>query len=1083
VGDFDDAGDVLSPRTVTFEGDDSSFFTLTIKSARYTSLIDSAIDDTESISVDIDLAAGALSVTYVDKLLTITAQATTTVSALRAAIVAVTATLTDFEVSAVSGAGTGDAITAVDQDSTNVATGAAIELMPDVWRTVMYANQYVFKTANGFSRYGDLLRDVKLGDKLTWTVTPASTGVEETGSATIVDLEADYSMPSAIGPTVGSYNQATVNGDELDSTALTVTPGADNQRNFDGPNTRQNALDAAVLYGIGSLSKGVFTDTYTVTITTSGPKGTARATVSNSSGTYSRDNVLIENVGTDDGKIYLGNNITLNMDQGAGDVDAVFKAGDTYEITVSMPYVAVDDITLSGIYAGTKNTTYQVKVVTGGLFERTVVSAKGLSTPTDDCTVEPDITNWSAGDVDDEYVLECTTGGSIAAARFRLTSQRGELVSNIAFSGFGSGNSRSLGISGLRLYLDYSIGIPTFVVGNYWSVIVKASRPWVRISDSAGVDQSGTVLVVDGELILLGVNGLKVTIPDNVNNLAISAKGGLVKNDTFTVVATASAAAEVHTIVLDSMLSANVATGLDADGNAPTAPDLIAMDLMLVRNGVEVPKENRDPGATPGEYNWQPSTSNVVVATDITMQDSEWVNDTGIQPFLPVEAGTMYLQYRALLTDYSGSIFSLSDPSEVEDTLGPVVADNPLAQSAYFALLNSGGVEVRFSAVTTNDSAGYGRVLELIERVNTVYGITPATMDPAIVTLVQAHVNAMSTPTCKRWRRGFFGVEAADDSAVIDADTNPDMEDWLATITEDERTLAAPITKVEFTGNPGLLSKAHAGDTVRFSYSTDAWGNVAYLTGTVAEIETNNVLYLETGLDAPVAIAEKTEVWHTNSVADKSVILAAKCAMGDRRNTACPIWFTALGELQTAQVGAACAAGLRSSVVPQQGLTNTEVLGPESIPATYSLFTPTQIDSMAESGAYIIMQELKDGSVFVMHQLTTARSVTTDWRYAEETGTTNADSISYYFTESLAPFIGRYNLTPELIEAIRTQFQSGLNYLGSFTAVGLLGPQVDLSTSQIAFIGRDPVAADRLRLRAEIGQFAPLNNIDLDLIF
>jgi hypothetical protein len=194
-----------------------------------------------------------------------------------------------------------------------------------------------------------------------------------------------------------------------------------------------------------------------------------------------------------------------------------------------------------------------------------------------------------------------------------------------------------------------------------------------------------------------------------------------------------------------------------------------------------------------------------------------------------------------------------------------------------------------------------------------------------------------------------------------------------------------------------------------------------------------------------------------------------------------PTQLGAFGVIQTAEFAAAAVAGLCSSVVPQQGLTNIEVNGFDDLPMVYSTFSRAQLNTMAGSGTFILMQDVAGGTIYVRHQVSTA---TKDGNIntTELSITKNLDSVSYYFASRLQPFIGRYNVTPELINVIETQINDGLMYLGSFTSVGLLGPQLILTNTKIRSIQQHPTLLDHIIVIVDLQLPYPLNVIELHLV-
>jgi hypothetical protein len=341
----------------------------------------------------------------------------------------------------------------------------------------------------------------------------------------------------------------------------------------------------------------------------------------------------------------------------------------------------------------------------------------------------------------------------------------------------------------------------------------------------------------------------------------------------------------------------------------------------------------------------------------------------------------------------------------------------------------------------------------------------------------------MSTYTEKKWRIGFIGATLPTTSDVLTPATNPGGTDWLATIEDDPRTPGDQFRRVVLTQDGDLLQNMSIGDTVRFKYSTDAWGNEVYEVGEVGEVESDTVFYLKDSIAAPVTVASRIESYHPLSVAEQATALANQSqAYYDRRiYNVFPPLLNSNGVSLTSEYAAAAIAGLCSSVVPQQGLTWTQVAGFDDLPLSYSYFNSTQLDEIAGSGTLIIMQEVAGGQVYVRHQISTAAS-SEDLNETELSLVKNLDSISYFFASQLRAYIGRYNVTPELLSAIRTQVESGLAYLGSLTSVGLLGPQILLEDTEILSVQQHPTLADRILIRVNVNLPAPLNVIELYLV-
>lgn len=121
----------------------------------------------------------------------------------------------------------------------------------------------------------------------------------------------------------------------------------------------------------------------------------------------------------------------------------------------------------------------------------------------------------------------------------------------------------------------------------------------------------------------------------------------------------------------------------------------------------------------------------------------------------------------------------------------------------------------------------------------------------------------------------------------------------------------------------------------------------------------------------------------------------------------------------------ACAiAGLRSSKLPQQGLSRQTVGAVSSAPKMYTKWDDTSLDKMAQYGVFIITQNFKNSDVYVRHQLTTDTS--DGLLYWEDSAGVNVDEISYMARELVEPYIGKRNATPQTLDEINNKWYAAL---------------------------------------------------------
>ena len=937
-------------------------------------------------------------------------------------------------------------------------------------RNKVRVSDLVVKSGNGFSRSGVLLRDLRVGDRVRYSYLAGST--EYTGTSKVVGFEADTAAA-----VTGAVDVKSTNAD-ASASAGTV---------YDADGVAAGSLeflsDGPAAFP-GMYAEGVVADTITVRITTGGVAGTAKAAVTYASGAYSRANAdtVIEATPDYTGRLYVGNGMYIDFDTDT------FVAGAVFTVAVSSEYSALagTELTVSGVYEGDRDTTYAVEVVRGGCFDRFITVMPGISTAKATSTFAADVgaadtadwAAWTGGDRDFEYVLRCTTAGSLSTARFSLWSPY-DVQSGIGFTS--SGHSVSLGSYGIVGKFTQSQA-ENFAVGDQWVIRVNASRPQVRISDSIGVDASGYKIVTVGVDFDLGVLGLSAQFAANADsgdhdNGGLSAVGGLVKGDVFYVPVAAAYATEIRTLVLADSVNAGIDAGADMD-----------LSVYSFQSSKRITARNLETNI--GDYNYLADADDgLTVYAGLRVQDPSWVNELGEQPWLDLYRADLYVEYRALRTDNADAIHAITDISDVTAAVGPAVPENPLGLQVFNCLSNSGNRAVYYMAVPSNDSAGWTSVLRQAGLTNRVYGFAPASQDADVIDLVVAHVKAQSTETSKKWRIAFVSAEMPTQKAVYTQATQPDGDRFYATLTDDGSGDNFLLTFVDDTGGElpsgyvNCLDDVVAGDSVRIAYASDPWGDETYAEYTVARVISNTQVLLSDGPTAAIDRPERVEVYHPYSIAERAQAYADISAAfySARVYNVFPPRFGSNGLSETGEFGAGIVAGLCSSVPPQQPLTNITVSAIDDVPMAYQTFTADELNLMAGSGTLILMQESVGDTVYVRHQVSTKASGG-NLNETELSMIKNLDSVSYYFANRLAPYVGKYNISPSLLNVIDNVLKDGVDYLGSMTAVGLLSPQLDLETTTVTGVAVHPTLKDHIVGVIDLGMPVPGNNIQLKLV-
>jgi hypothetical protein len=275
-----------------------------------------------------------------------------------------------------------------------------------------------------------------------------------------------------------------------------------------------------------------------------------------------------------------------------------------------------------------------------------------------------------------------------------------------------------------------------------------------------------------------------------------------------------------------------------------------------------------------------------------------------------------------------------------------------------------------------------------------------------------------------------------------------------------------------------ITNKVQAGDLVRYNYTVDEFGEPQYQEYVVDRVLTESSLVLYSGLDAPVTVPQRVEIWHNlnrNEIADD--IVQQSGAFSNRRIVA--VWPDQVGEAGTLQPGyylAAALAGLASGVVPHQGLTNVEVAGFDDYTRSYKFFNETQLNRLAEGGVWIVTED-RDGMPHTRHALTTNKL---DLNRREEMIRRNVDSISYLFLRRLRPYIGRTNATPTMLGVLNFQVREIIKFFATNGVTAELGSQLISGTVRTLQI--HPLLKDRVEIVLDLVVPAPLNNIELHLV-
>lgn len=695
----------------------------------------------------------------------------------------------------------------------------------------------------------------------------------------------------------------------------------------------------------------------------------------------------------------------------------------------------------------------------------------------------------------DTYKGTVTTAGDHTAVRFTVTSANGAFapVTAVALSSYILAldtNSPNV------VHLDFT-GSTSFAVGDSWAVTVAAPVVATVVPTTAGTYTGPAALtsykltVVRGGKFFTGSNAstcarvsvtsnnidssatVNVTIstPFVVGNYGVTASfasgpltGALLTGDVYYIPVTAAAPTGTNVIETYDVLPITLSNG--------STVDWTITDISLVTNyqvNQAIPGDDVD-------VNWVVADQVITINDGISAYDPGLVNGSDLLT-LPVSVATVYVQHRDLVTSNSVAIGSVTTTDEITTVLGTVDPDNPLAQGVYNATLNSNGVSVYYAALQTNDLSGYNYALGLAKKTNTYYGLVPLTFDSATQEAVVAHVNALSTASAAQWRVAWLSVPAAPTALIYNTKSNTDP--WEGTITDDTLTAGTQYTLLTITGATFITNGIRTTDQVFINFRVDSTGTTVYDTYTVSEVRTQTTLVLVSGPAAAIASPTKVQIQRSYTTSEQAATLAS--IAGSYANRRVRVVFPDNVKngtvVQEGYQVAAALAGLRSGVVPQQGLTNVQVLGFTDLTESVVQFTADDLNTLAASGVWIVTQSVVGATPYVRHQLTSDQS---SLNTSEDSITTNVDSISYGLQAELEPFIGVYNINPTTIDVITAAIDGQLNFRLTQTFTARAGNQ--LTSYKILSVAQDPLFFDRINVSVQLGVPYPLNFVVITLL-
>lgn len=570
----------------------------------------------------------------------------------------------------------------------------------------------------------------------------------------------------------------------------------------------------------------------------------------------------------------------------------------------------------------------------------------------------------------------------------------------------------------------------------------------VSISDVLPVDMSRTTTTT--AIAALGANTLTLSSVTGLSlgdKIKVSSIGGVVGTDFITTVTVIS----VLTVTLADVLPAGAASG-----SVVTFGNQITVNTRKVYNNQTLPTNKI---SAPLSLNYD--TSLTATAGTVAIQTSPEL------VYGVVKSADVFIGYRALRTDLSGSVLEVNTIGDITGILGEATDVNPLALGALLAKANT-VTRVKCIAVPSNDLIGYQAAFDLAQG-QRLYALSPLTQDQSILAALKNHVQQMSVPEMANWRVALVNTAIPTTVAVgtysVGFQNANGGNNAIAVSAGSYVLTASNATFMSDGVTPGDIVHVYSGGIATGNY-------------TVLNVISNQQVALDTTV---TAAGISYFVDRALSKSQKAAAVAAVSrSFGSNRVIhvqSDTVGVNISGAIKYLPGYYLCAAvaGLIAGFPVQQGFTNIGVAGIADLKNSNFYFTRAQLNTMAEAGTFLFMQETQGSIPYCRHELTTDVSV---MEYRELLLVKNWDFLSYFYYDKIKSFMGSWNITPETINTVRRTLDASSELLKGKKLPKIGPPLLD---GKITTLAQNALNKDTIDCVLQVSVVYPFNYINLYL--
>lgn len=650
--------------------------------------------------------------------------------------------------------------------------------------------------------------------------------------------------------------------------------------------------------------------------------------------------------------------------------------------------------------------------------------------------------------VDPATVVMYLNAAAVETKVGHMTGVAGSNVVTFAvFSGTGTATSTSAVITAVTNVTELNVGDIVTVAGAgpaaaaLTSTILSISGTSVTLSDTAST--SGSSLAITRT---------------SFNNLNAASSTLRVESGDSVLISYGSSSTFVTT-VLSVTGTNNVITAINTTDVLPVGVSVpLTLSVRKTYNNLVLPVTYS------GHTNY--SASNVTVDASIV------INPLPVVSYGTIVTGSVHIAYKALRTDLFGSVLDIDNIEDQVGVLGEATDQNPLALGVNLALANTIG-RIRAVAIQSNDLTGYVAGLELLEN-ERVYALVPLTQDASILAAVQQHVEQMSTPENASWRIALVNTEISAVSYI--GPYNPN----LVNANGGNNSVALVSSNYVLTASNAqfVTDGVVPGDLIKIT--SHAVTSQVITSLTVSNVISNQQVIV----NSPIALTAVNYYVQRNLTRTQqaSNVAAMSESFGSHRVTHIQpdsVGVTIAGTVTYLPGYYLCAAisGLISGLPAQQSLTNIGIAGISDLQHSNRYFTRAQLSTISAAGTWLVVQEAQGTIPYTRHSLTTDMTVL---QYREIQQVKNIDYLSYFFHDILKGFPGKYNITNDTLQILRTTIIAGGKLLQGKSLPKIGAPLLDF---QINTLKQDPNNKDQVIVEMPVMMPTVMNYINLYLIY